>query len=181
MPVAYGRPVMRRRLLRGAAAVASLTVVLGAVLVGLVLTRPVPFIALSTQARDALVLAENTASGQGSWPLVLPQRSVLTDARGNRLATMWTQNRVVRPSAGISPKLGAALIAVEDSRFYSHGAVDPRGVVRAGWTDLLHGSAAQGGSTLTQEYAKNLMLQVAMNNGDVAAQGAATAKDLGKR
>ncbi|MCG7323561.1 transglycosylase domain-containing protein [Arsenicicoccus bolidensis] len=154
---------------------------LGAVLVGLVLTRPVPFIALSTQARDALVLAENTASGQGSWPLVLPQRSVLTNARGNRLATMWTQNRVVRPSAGISPKLSAALIAVEDSRFYSHGAVDPRGVVRAGWTDLLHGSAAQGGSTLTQEYAKNLMLQVAMNNGDVAAQGAATAKDLGRK
>lgn len=49
-----------------------------------------------------------------------------------------------------------AVIAVEDSRFEQHGGVDPLAIVRALWTDLKTKSLAEGGSTLTQQLAKNL-------------------------
>jgi penicillin-binding protein 1A len=51
-----------------------------------------------------------------------------------------------------------AFIAIEDRRFYSHYAVDPLGIARAAFADILHHGAAQGGSTLTQQLAKNLFL-----------------------
>jgi penicillin-binding protein 1A len=51
-----------------------------------------------------------------------------------------------------------AFIAIEDRRFYSHYAVDPLGIARAAVADVLHRGAAQGGSTITQQLAKNLFL-----------------------
>jgi len=49
-----------------------------------------------------------------------------------------------------------AILAAEDRRFFLHPGIDPGGVARAVWTDLTSGSLAQGGSTLTQQLAKNL-------------------------
>ncbi len=54
--------------------------------------------------------------------------------------------------------LPAAAVAVEDRRFYWHPGVDPIGIARAVWTNLRHGRLSQGGSTLTQQVAKNLFL-----------------------
>jgi penicillin-binding protein 1A len=51
-----------------------------------------------------------------------------------------------------------AFIAIEDRRFYSHWGVDPIGVSRALYTNLMHRGVAQGGSTITQQLAKNLFL-----------------------
>src|SRR5262249_48392230 len=51
-----------------------------------------------------------------------------------------------------------AFVAVEDRRFYEHYGVDPFGIGRAFVANLLHRSVAQGGSTLTQQLAKNLFL-----------------------
>ncbi len=47
-----------------------------------------------------------------------------------------------------------AVIAVEDARFYEHGGFDPRGTLRAAWTDLVEGGQVQGGSTITQQLVK---------------------------
>jgi penicillin-binding protein 1A len=55
--------------------------------------------------------------------------------------------------------LPAAVIAIEDRRFYSHLGVDPIGVARAMAENLFAGSVVQGGSTLTQQLAKNLFLE----------------------
>lgn len=51
-----------------------------------------------------------------------------------------------------------AVLAAEDSRFYRHHGVDPRGILRALYTNIRHGAIRQGGSTLTQQLAKNYFL-----------------------
>jgi penicillin-binding protein 1A len=51
-----------------------------------------------------------------------------------------------------------AFVAIEDRRFYSHHGIDPWGILRAGLRDVLHRGATQGGSTITQQLAKNLFL-----------------------
>jgi len=66
--------------------------------------------------------------------------------------------RTTLPPKEISPTLEAALVSAEDRRFYSHGAFDFRGIARAAWEDLRHPGRLQGGSTLTQQLAKNIFL-----------------------
>ncbi|GIK79898.1 MAG: PBP1A family penicillin-binding protein [Pseudorhodoplanes sp.] len=72
---------------------------------------------------------------------------------------------VTRGDSGLSARLEdlpkyvpQAFIAIEDRRFYEHAGIDPRGVARAALANLLRRGVAQGGSTLTQQLAKNLFL-----------------------
>ena len=58
----------------------------------------------------------------------------------------------------ISLPLQQAVIAVEDTRFYTHMGVDPEGVLRAGLVNLQSGHIEEGGSTITQQLVKNLFL-----------------------
>ena len=59
----------------------------------------------------------------------------------------------------MSPYIPQAVIAIEDRRFYSHFGVDPIGLVRAAVSNIISGDVGQGGSTITQQLAKNLYLQ----------------------
>ncbi|QIP06999.1 transglycosylase domain-containing protein [Bradyrhizobium symbiodeficiens] len=58
----------------------------------------------------------------------------------------------------LPPYLPKAFIAIEDRRFYSHFGIDPVGILRALVTNVMHRGVSQGGSTLTQQLAKNLFL-----------------------
>ncbi|MDB5501874.1 MAG: penicillin-binding protein, partial [Tardiphaga sp.] len=58
----------------------------------------------------------------------------------------------------LPPYLPNAFIAIEDRRFYSHYGVDPLGIARAAVANVMHRGVSQGGSTLTQQLAKNLFL-----------------------
>jgi penicillin-binding protein 1A len=58
----------------------------------------------------------------------------------------------------LPPYLPKAFIAIEDRRFYSHYGVDPLGILRAAVANIMHRGVSQGGSTLTQQLAKNLFL-----------------------
>ncbi|WP_445680224.1 PBP1A family penicillin-binding protein [Radicibacter daui] len=60
--------------------------------------------------------------------------------------------------ADVPPWVPNAVVAIEDKRFYYHPGVDPIGLLRAAWTNWRAGRIVQGGSTLTQQLAKNLFL-----------------------
>jgi penicillin-binding protein 1A len=62
------------------------------------------------------------------------------------------------PIKELPPYLPRAFIAIEDRRFHSHHGIDPAGLARAAVANVLHRGVAQGGSTITQQLAKNLFL-----------------------
>jgi penicillin-binding protein 1A len=66
-------------------------------------------------------------------------------------------NRILVSEGEISPHIKNAVIAIEDRRFYRHEGVDYTGIGRALWQDILRRSAAQGGSTITQQFVKNAL------------------------
>lgn len=85
------------------------------------------------------------------------QQLVIEDVRGVRLATVVTGRPEERLALDeIAPIARDAVIAAEDRRFYEHSGVDPVGIGRAVWQALRSGSVRQGGSTITQQYVKNV-------------------------
>jgi penicillin-binding protein 1B len=72
-------------------------------------------------------------------------------------ADMGESIRPVR-LADVPPVLRNAVLATEDARFYEHGGVDPRGILRALWTNVRKGRVAEGGSTITQQLVKSRLL-----------------------
>jgi membrane peptidoglycan carboxypeptidase len=91
----------------------------------------------------------------------LPQSSVILAADGSKLATFYYENRVEVPIAQVAPIMRKAIVAIEDSRFYEHGALDVKGTVRAVIANLRAGEVIQGGSTLSQQYIKNALAEMA--------------------
>ena len=87
-----------------------------------------------------------------------PQRTTVVARDGTPIATFFAQNRVVVPLDRISKPMQQAIVAIEDARFFQHGAIDLKGTLRAAATDVNTGGAVQGGSTLTQQYVKNALL-----------------------
>jgi penicillin-binding protein 1A len=77
---------------------------------------------------------------------------------GKVLATRGDMPGASVPLAELPRYLPQAFIAIEDRRFYHHYGIDPVGVARALYANILHRSVAQGGSTITQQLAKNLFL-----------------------
>lgn len=73
-------------------------------------------------------------------------------------ALSGTENRTYISLDQVSPRLIDAILAQEDRNFFSHSGVDPVSIGRALWTDLRHKKVAQGGSTITQQYVKNVYL-----------------------
>jgi penicillin-binding protein 1A len=87
------------------------------------------------------------------------RNSVLEDAYGRRLATLTgAENRILVDSGHISSNVKRAVIAIEDQRFYTHKGVDYRGIARALWEDVRRQQAAQGASTITQQFVKNALV-----------------------
>ncbi|WP_394614422.1 transglycosylase domain-containing protein [Lentzea sp. JNUCC 0626] len=93
-----------------------------------------------------------------------PLITTVTDKEGAPIAYLFDQYRVLTPPEKISPTMKAALISVEDRRFYEHQGVDWKGTIRAGLTNQVSGSVSQGASTLTQQYVKNYLVHVVARN-----------------
>jgi membrane peptidoglycan carboxypeptidase len=109
----------------------------------------------------------------------LPSRSEILDSKGGLIAYYYPNHiyRVPVSYQEIAPSMREAIVAIEDSRFYQHGAIDMHGTIRAVTTDLF-GGAVQGGSTLAQQYVKNALLLTAA---DAAEQQAAIADDPARK
>jgi len=91
----------------------------------------------------------------------LPGRSVMQADDGSLVGTFFDQNRIEVPLAQVPPSMQQALLAIEDTRFYAHGPVDLRGILRALVANLRSGEVTEGASTLTMQYARNLLVQSA--------------------
>lgn len=87
-----------------------------------------------------------------------PPSITLTAADGTPIARRGAVIGVPVDAAKLPAHVREAFIAIEDRRFYSHWGVDPRGIARAAWANLGSGGVRQGGSTITQQLAKNAFL-----------------------
>lgn len=85
----------------------------------------------------------------------MPERSIVMDYKGEILGRMHGENRIIVPLSEVSPWFVKALLAREDSRFYSHSGVDLRGVARAAVRNIKDMRIVQGASTLTMQLARN--------------------------
>src|SRR3982075_3271869 len=92
--------------------------------------------------------------------LKLPGASVVLDRRGERFAEVFEENqrRVWVPLADIPEQVRNAFIAAEDKRFYQHKGINERGLIRAFIGNLAQSGRPQGGSTITQQIVKNLLV-----------------------
>jgi penicillin-binding protein 1A len=88
----------------------------------------------------------------------IPERSAVFDMDGRFYARLAGENRVVVHLDAVSDFFVKALLAREDSRFFSHHGIDPVGIARAMVRNLAHGRIREGGSTLTQQLALNTFL-----------------------
>ncbi|REH50150.1 membrane peptidoglycan carboxypeptidase [Kutzneria buriramensis] len=109
-----------------------------------------------------------------------PLMSVVEDKDGKPIAYLYQQYRVNTPSDQISPFMKAAIVAIEDRRFYQHDGVDWQGTFRAMLTNQVNGSVSQGASTITQQYVKNYQVLVAGRD-DKAAQEQAQAQTVARK
>ncbi|MGZ4269356.1 MAG: transglycosylase domain-containing protein [Solirubrobacteraceae bacterium] len=86
------------------------------------------------------------------------RNSVLFDVRGRQLGVLTNnQSRLLVQFGDISPYMRNAIIAIEDRRFYENSGVDLRGIGRAFFQDIVTQRAAQGGSTIAQQFVKNAL------------------------
>jgi penicillin-binding protein 1A len=93
------------------------------------------------------------------------KNSEVFDASGEPIGTLTSnQNKILLTSGQISPNIKNAVVSIEDARFYEHSGVDFQGIGRALVKDILSQSAAQGASTITEQFVKNAL----------AAQGSRT-------
>ena len=129
----------------------------------------------------------------------LPQRSEILDRNGNLLAYVygvdlpyynnasstsvinyfgWDRQPVVYSQ--INENMINAIVAIEDSRYWVHGAIDLRGTIRAAVNDIQH-QPVQGGSTIAQQYVKNVLLLSAEEADNAQGETAAAADTLNRK
>ena len=138
------------------ASVARLAALAGVIVAAIVTPATALVAATATQAADDVL----------SLPLELtdgtsPQTSRLYAAGGELLAYFYEENRQEVPLEKISPVMQEAILAIEDRRFYEHGALDLEGTLRALLNNAAEGQT-QGGSTITQQLVKLILVQQAV-------------------
>jgi membrane peptidoglycan carboxypeptidase len=149
--------------------------VLAGVLAAGIALPPLGAFGLVTNRTNDIV--DNVSGALAALPV--PQVTTITDVDGDPIAHFYDQYRVPVRSERIAATMKAAIVAIEDHRFYQHGAVDLMGTVRA----LIHTSSGdvQGASTLAQQYVKNYLIYVVNRNnklGQYAAQAATIARKV---
>ena len=150
------------------------SLVLGALLAGLALPL-VGGIGLTAKAQSDNFLARPASLQFGA----LGSSSRVLAADGSVLALFFSANRLNATYDEIPELTRKALIAIEDSRFYAHNGIYLRGSLRAAVRNGTSLGVQQGGSTLTQQLVKNLLLEQARD--DSKARAAARAQNLDRK
>ncbi|MDI3542996.1 MAG: penicillin-binding protein [Candidatus Atribacteria bacterium] len=87
-----------------------------------------------------------------------PLTTRLYDIEGRLLAELFTENREYVEFSQVPDLVKKAFIASEDQSFYRHPGIDPWGIVRAAWQNLINMDIVEGASTITQQLSRNLFL-----------------------
>ena len=106
----------------------------------------------------------------------LAQQSRILASDGSTIATPFNENRIVVPLNKVAPIMQKAQVAIEDQRFFQHGGIDPKGLLRA-LTSNAQGGGVQGASTLTQQYVKVSLQNQAVSTGNTTAAKNAVARE----
>ncbi|MBD0712086.1 MULTISPECIES: transglycosylase domain-containing protein [unclassified Streptomyces] len=152
----------------------GVSVLSGAVLAGIALPAAG---ALGLAAKGTVEGFDEIPSNLKTPPL--SQRTKILDSEGGLIATVYSRDRTVVPLAKISPYVQKAIVAIEDGRFYEHGAIDLKGVLRAINKNAQSGGVSEGASTLTQQYVKNVFVEEAGDDPEKVAQ--ATQQTIGRK
>ncbi len=152
----------------------GVSVLAGAVLAGLALPA----------AGGLGLMAKGTVEGFDELPAnlkrpPLSQRTTILDADGGEIAKIYSRDRTVVDLKDVSPTMRKAIVAIEDARFYKHGAVDLKGILRALNRNAQNGEVEEGASSLTQQYVKNVFVEEAGDDPDKVAQ--ATRQTIGRK
>ena len=89
---------------------------------------------------------------------IFPRRSKILATDGSLLSTIYFENRESVPLGEVPDNFKNAVIAIEDNRFYEHSGIDIRSISRAFLSNVKKGGVVEGGSTITQQYVKNVFL-----------------------
>jgi membrane peptidoglycan carboxypeptidase len=127
-------------------------------------------------ARDAANNFQNMPADINTQPP--PEKTVLYAADGKPLGTFFDEYRESVRLDKVAPIMRQAIVAIEDARFYQHGALDLKGAIRALATNAEANQVRQGGSTLTQQLVKNLLVENAKTPEE---QRAARATTVGRK
>jgi len=125
----------------------------------LLLLAGVPVVLIAAAAVGGTVALGARCDLKALTPVAVGQNSFVYAADGSELGVIPAErNRTPVSRSQMSPWVPKATVAVEDRRFYTHGGVDPVGILRAVVADVRAGKVVQGGSTITQELVRNLYL-----------------------
>jgi len=127
-----------------------------------------PALALATRTVEQASLAVDTLPMNLQQP-PLPESSRILAADGTLIADLYEQNRIEVSIDEVSEWMKLAVLAIEDSRFYEHRGIDIRGTTRAFFTNTVAGGVVQGGSSITQQYVKNVLVLSANSPEEAAA------------
>ncbi|MGZ0713023.1 transglycosylase domain-containing protein (plasmid) [Coraliomargarita sp. W4R53] len=144
--------------LGGIAGIVGLSVVAG-ILISATVT---PAIALSgNAASSAITMFDQLPSSLEIDKLMLPTTIYAKDEDGEDkvLTQFYDQNRSPVDYDEVAPTMYDAILSSEDPRYYQHGGVDLIGTSRAVLSNLRGGGETQGGSTISQQYVKNILVQ----------------------
>ncbi len=108
------------------------------------------------------------------------EQSVILASDGSVLARFYAENRIVVASDQISDHMKNAAVSIEDRRFYEHHGVDVQGILGALVSNIT-GSTLSGGSSITQQYVRNALIEQGRVSGDDSEINEATEKSIGRK
>lgn len=108
------------------------------------------------------------------------EQSVILASDGTTLARFYAENRIVVASDQISQYMKDAVVSIEDRRFYEHHGVDVQGLLGA-LVNNASGEAVAGGSSITQQYVKNALIERGRINNDPELIDQATERSIGRK
>jgi membrane peptidoglycan carboxypeptidase len=125
----------------------------------------IPFAGMAGVTSNAAAAELESLPAELATPAPATRSKVLM-GNGKTLAFFYDENRIPVKLKNIAPVMRQAQIAIEDHRYYEHGALDFKGTMRALVRNSAAGGTTQGGSSITQQYVKMVQIEACQAKGD---------------